>query len=274
MKPYIDLHLHTNYSDGVKTPSELLEMVREKKLAAFSVTDHDTIEGYKVMKELVTQDDPEYISGLEISTTHDNSDMHILAYFFDPENEWLNQVLADYQKNRRKRGIKIVEKLNEMNLALEFADVEKIAGYGSIGRSHIALALLGKKLTNYYEEGFNKYIGDGKPACIAKENLTPKEAIQLIHDAGGLAFLAHPGINNKEQYLDLLLEYGIDGIEAYHASHRQGDIDRYLNLARQHRLLVSGGSDYHGIENRYGVVGSQRVPYKYYQSMKEAKQSR
>lgn len=274
MKPYIDLHLHTNYSDGVKTPSELLEMVKEKKLAVFSITDHDNINGFKKMKTLLSENDPVLISGVEVSTTHDGADMHILAYLFDPDNRQLNDSLDEFQKRRHRRGIKMVEKLNEMNVPLEYSEVEEQAAGGSIGRPHVALALLRKDLVSYYEEAFIKYIGDGKPAYVPKENFTPKEAIDIIHQAGGLAVLAHPGINNKEQYLDLLLEYGIDGIECYHSSHRQSDVDRYINLAKRHRLLISGGSDYHGIENRYGVVGSQRVPYKYYEALIEAKQSR
>lgn len=249
-------------------------MVKEKKLAVFSVTDHDNIDGYKKMKTLLTEDDPILISGVEISTTHDGADMHILAYLFDPDNEQFNDALREFQQRRSRRGMKMVEKLNEMGVPLEYADVEAEAKGGSVGRPHVAMALQKKQLVSYYEEAFNKYIADGKPAYIPKENFSPKEAIKIIHEAGGLAFLAHPGINNKEQYLDLLLEYGLDGIECFHSSHRQPDVDRYRELARRHHLLVSGGSDYHGIENRYGVVGSQRVPYKYYDELIEAQQSR
>ena len=269
MKRYIDLHMHTNCSDGGKTPSELLAIVRSKKISAFSVTDHDTIEGYKAIKEQITEDDPTLISGVELSVSLEDGDIHLLAYLFDPESVEFNAALNDFQEKRKERGQKMVQNLNELGLPITYADVEKNANGSVVGRPHIARALHEAKLTSYYEEAFHKYISDAGPAFVAKENFTSKEAIELVHNAGGLIVLAHPGINNKEKYLQELVSLGLDGIEVYHSSHKMADVERYKHLADRHRLLITGGSDYHGISDRHGSVGSQRVPYKYFEMLLE-----
>ena len=269
MKQYIDLHMHTVCSDGAKTPSELLDIVRSKKISAFSVTDHDTIEGYLKVKELLAEDDPILISGVELSVSLEDGDIHLLAYLFDSGNSELQTVLNDFQITRRERGKKMVKKLNELGLDISYSDVEKVSSGSVVGRPHIAQVLYSASLTSYYEEAFHKYISDNGPAYVAKENFTPKDAIDLVHNAGGIVVLAHPGINNKEIYLEELASLGLDGIEAYHPSHKMSDIDRYKHLADRYRLLVTGGSDFHGVSDRHGSVGSQRVPYKYFEILLE-----
>jgi len=269
VKQYIDLHMHTLFSDGMKTPEELLDLVRSKKLKAFSVTDHDSLTGFLKVKELLSDDDPELVSGVELSVSIDNSDMHILAYFVDYENENFNEALLEFQKRRNMRSRLMVQKLNELGVNINFEDVEKLAHGDVIGRPHVAKAIFENRNVDYYEEAFQKYIGDNKPAYIPKENFTLKQAIDLIHQADGLAVLAHPGINNKEEYLDVLVGLGLDGLEAYHPCHKQSDVDRYIHMAEKHRLVVTGGSDYHGIEGRYGKIGSQNVPYSCLERIKE-----
>ncbi len=268
-KKHVDLHMHTNCSDGAKTPSELLAIVRSKKLSAFAVTDHDTIEGYLAIKEMLTDDDPILISGVELSVSLEDGDMHLLAYLFDHENEEFINALKDFQVTREKRGMKMVEKLNELGLDISYEDVVKESNGSVVGRPHIARALFNKKMTSYYEEAFHKYISDAGPAFVAKENFTSQDAIDLVHNAGGLVVLAHPGINNKEKYLQELVGLGLDGIEAYHSSHKVADSDRYKHLADRHHLLITGGSDYHGISDRHGSVGSQRVPYECFEKLFE-----
>ena len=141
MKQYIDLHMHTVCSDGAKTPSELLDIVRSKKISAFSVTDHDTIEGYLKIKELLTEDDPILISGVELSVSLEDGDIHLLAYLFDSENSELQTVLNDFQITRRERGKKMVKKLNELGLDISYSDVEKVSSGSVVGRPHIAQVL-------------------------------------------------------------------------------------------------------------------------------------
>ena len=269
MRKYIDLHMHTNCSDGAKSPEELLAIVRRKKLYAFAVTDHDTIEGYLQIKEMLTPEDPILISGVELSVSLEDGDMHLLAYLFDPNDKDFSTALKKFQVNREARGKKMVEKLNELGLQITYEDVEVSSDGGVVGRPHIAQALFDAKLTDYYEQAFHKYISDSGPAYVAKENFTPKNAIDLVHKAGGVVVLAHPGIQDKDKYLDELVSYGLDGIEAYHSSHKASDTDRFKHLAERYRLIVTGGSDYHGMKNTLGAVGSQKVPYKYFESLLE-----
>jgi hypothetical protein len=269
MKQHIDLHLHTVFSDGTNNPRELLDIVRSKNISVFSVTDHDNLDGYRAMKKLVNEDDPILISGIEFSTTYDGADMHILAYLFDAENGELNEAIKLFQDNRKQRGEKMVEKLNQLGIEISYDQVLKQADGASVGRPHVARALVDAKAVNQYDEAFYKYISDSGPAYVPKENFTPKETINLIHKSGGLAFLAHPGVGEKEKHIEYLIECGLDGIEAYHPNHKMPDVDRYKHLADRYRLLVSGGSDYHGISESHGSVGSQKVPVKYYERMIE-----
>ena len=163
----------------------------------------------------------------------------------------------------------MVAKLNELGMDISYDDVVKTTQGSVVGRPHIAQALFEAKQVSFYEEAFHKYISDSGPAFVAKENFTPKDAIDLVHTAGGVVVLAHPGIQNKEKYLEELVALGLDGIEVYHSSHKMSDVDRYKHLAERYRLLVTGGSDFHGLKNRHGTVGSQKVPYKYFEILLE-----
>ncbi|MFQ6009296.1 MAG: PHP domain-containing protein [Candidatus Zixiibacteriota bacterium] len=266
----IDLHLHTNCSDGSTAPEELLAMVRTMKLKAFSVTDHDTLQGYWKVRELLVPGDPELVSGLELSVTIDSSDVHLLAYLFDPSYAPLVNALNEFRQRRNQRGRLIVQKLNEMGIDISYQDVRATAGQAAIGRPHIAETMFRLKAVRTYEEAFEKYIRNGGPAYVPKKNFTPQEAVLAVHKAGGVAVLAHPILDDAYRYIEQLLPLGLDGIELYHPFHKQNDIDRLKQMAQQHRLLVSGGSDYHGREDRwYGTLGSQSVPVQCLDKLKE-----
>jgi len=143
-----------------------------------------------------------------------------------------------------------------------------------IGRPHVAEAMTRSGAVPTYETAFAKYIGDGKPAYVPKSNFTPVEAINLIHEAGGVAILAHPMIENNIRHLEMFVGLGLDGIEVYHSFHGRADVDRLKHLAERHRLLMSGGSDYHGREGRFGDIGSQKVPIKYLEMIETAAKRR
>lgn len=271
MKRRIDLHMHTLYSDGTSSPEELLELVRDSGIMAFSVTDHDTLEGYLAAREIVSENDPELIPGLELSVTVDGEDMHILAYLFDCENKQLAAALAEFQKRRAERGRTMVTKLNQLGIDITIDDVEKQAGGAVIGRPHVARAMFEKRSIDYYEEAFSKFIGSRGPAYVPKMNFTPQEALKLIHGADGLAVLAHPAIDNKDTYLEMLVDMGLDGIEVYHPAHSVSHVDRYKHLADRYRLVMTGGSDFHGLNGRYDLVGTQMVPYEYLETLKARK---
>jgi len=269
MAAYVDLHLHTSCSDGVYTPAEVLEEVRYRKLAAFAITDHDSLEGYRAARELVSDNDPELISGVELSVFGEIADVHILAYYIDVDNPEINRAIEDFKTNRNQRGRQMVEKLNALGLDVTYEDVVECAGDAAIGRPHVAKAMEKKNNVNTYEEAFARFIGNGKPAYVPKMNLTAEEAIAIIHGAGGAAILAHPMIDEAYKLIDKLTAMGLDGIEAWHPSHRQADCDRLRNQAREQGLLVTGGSDFHGIVERHGIIGSQKVPYETVIQLKE-----
>ena len=274
MTPFIDLHIHTNCSDGIHTPEEVLERVREKKLSAFAITDHDTLEGYIAVRALCTDSDPALIPGMELSVSFGNQDLHLLGYFFDYTNDELNTALKEMQRRRSLRGQQMVEKLNQMDVAITIEDVHAVSGQAPVGRPHVAEVIFKSGFTKTYEEAFEKYIGDGKPAYVPKVNFSPAEAIVLIHNAGGVAVLAHPAINETYRHIEMLTGLGLDGIEAFHPAHKQWHIDTFKHMAEQYRLVVTGGSDFHGREGRYGDIGSQHVPEKYLVSLQSRAQQR
>ena len=268
MPEYIDLHLHTNLSDGVLSPAELLREVRARNLAAFAVTDHDTIDGYLELKSLIADGVPELVSGLELSVAVDSKDLHMLAYLFDPGNDELSETLRAFRQERNHRGRRMVEKLNRMGMALSMEAVLEAAGDSAIGRPHIAEAMRNEGLVGNIEEAFRKYIGDHSPAYIPKNMIQPREAIELIHRAGGLAVLAHPYINDAHKQLEALAQLGLDGLEVYHYSHSKQLVAELKRLAQKHGLLLSGGSDFHGRQHHEGEIGAGQVPVEYLDRMK------
>ena len=222
----IDLHIHTFFSDGLLSPEELLEAVRQKNLAAFAITDHDTLKGFQAVRELLAENDPKLVPGVELSVSYNRDDLHVLAYCFDPDHEGFNKALIDFQKNRNQRARRMVEKLNDMGVQITFEQVEEGAAGTVIGRPHVAEAMARTGAVPTYETAFARYIGDGKPAYVPKSNFSPPEAINLIHEAGGVAILAHPMIENRVRHLEMLVGLGLDGIEVYHSFHSRADVDR------------------------------------------------
>lgn len=268
MAQYIDLHMHTEHSDGVLTAESLLKRVRKGSLSAFAVTDHDTIDGYLAVSEMLTDGDPELIPGAELSVDGHNQDMHLLAYFFDPNDVELREALDYYREARRDRAEKILEKLQEMGIELDFSVVEEVAHGAPLGRPHIAQAMLNAGTIRYFEEAFDTYIGNEKPAYVPKAKVSPGDAIALVHRAGGVVVLAHPFIGNMIDQLQDLLSVGLDGLETYHYSHSRQQTRELKRLARKHDLIMTGGSDFHGRSQREGDVGSQGVPANLLESMR------
>jgi predicted metal-dependent phosphoesterase TrpH len=260
MDQFIDLHLHTNHSDGTCSTGELLDLVRESRISAFAITDHDTLGGYFETRNLLKPGDPELVSGVELSIAINDDDIHLLAYLFDPNNATFTGALADFQKKRVERGRQIVAKLHGLGIDIPFEEVERTAGGSAIGRPHIADTMVTLKKVHSYQDAFDRYISKSSPAYVPKAVLSPDEAIRLVHQAGGVTVLAHPFIDDMARHLDMLLHFGLDGIEVYHSSHSSHDVDRLKRIAKRHDLAPTGGSDFHGREGRFGMVGSQAVP--------------
>jgi predicted metal-dependent phosphoesterase TrpH len=188
----------------------------------------------------------EVIAGTELSASYGNYDIHILGYFFDHTNEEFQAYLELFRRERLKRAERMVEKLNGLNIPITLDAVLEQAGTGSVGRPHIASALLEEGLTETYQEAFFKYIGFGKPAYEQKFQVSPREAIEVIASAGGISFIAHPGNSLEEKVLLDLIKQGIDGIEVVHPSHSPERMAYYKGIAQEYFLLASGGSDFHG----------------------------
>ncbi|MGH8015888.1 MAG: PHP domain-containing protein, partial [Candidatus Zixiibacteriota bacterium] len=210
MSQFVDLHMHTNCSDGLFSPADILDKVRSANLAAFAITDHDTLDGYKTVEELLTETDPKLISGVELSSTYRESELHILAYGIEANYIHLQNALQKFQDSRERRGRKMVEKLNQLGVKISYEDVQHKAGVGVIGRPHVAEAIFDSGAVNRYNEAFEKYIGLGRPAYVAKTTFAPDEALKLIHDAGGAAVLAHPGVGGAHQHIEMLVGMGLD----------------------------------------------------------------
>jgi 3',5'-nucleoside bisphosphate phosphatase len=253
----VDLHMHTNFSDGHLNPFQLIAKAKEAGLKVISITDHDNInalhEAIRFGKEMGVT----VIPGVEISADLDGLEVHILGYFIDYKNPFLKEYLYELREKRMQRAEKICHKLNELGSHI---NVDSIATVGekeiSIGRPHIAVALNQEGFVNSYYEAFIKYIGDGKPAFIKKPNPSTTEVIDLISNLGGLSFIAHPGKVIRDETLMNLINNGIDGIEAVHPSHSKEDEEYFSTIASEYFLLTSGGSDYHGgIKNDHRNFG-------------------
>ena len=267
---YADLHLHTVFSDGTYTPEQLIAQSCKAKLSAIAVVDHDTIEGIQPVKKIAVAHNIEVLAGIELSAEYDGIEIHILGYLIDFKNELLAKRLRDLKANRIERIFRIVEKLKDAGVSLSPDSVFTIAQQGTVGRLHVARAMVKEGKVGSITEAFQRYIGDKSCAYVLGFKLSPQEAIQLIKDAAGIPVLAHPySINNDDLILEFI-DMGIMGLEAYYPEHSQSMINFYLALAREHNLLVTGGSDCHGNAKPEVKIGSLKVSYELVEKLKEA----
>lgn len=277
----IDLHIHSTFSDGTMSPTELVELAKFKRLKTISITDHDTMAGVGEALTAGAEAGVEVIPGLEISVEHAGKYMHILGYYMDVKNPELLKSLEVLQVGRAARNNKILEKLAEYEIFITPEEVRKISRIGQTGRPHIAQAMLRQKKVKNMNEAFKKYLRKGECAYVSRFVYTAKEAIEIINGAGGLAVLAHPvQIDSSMQTLPLLLEeltaFGLTGIETYYPTHSSKAKKQLRKLATKYNLILTGGSDYHGdIRANTSLAGGKRlnVPYELVGIMKERVQS-
>ena len=244
-KKKADLHTHTLYSDGANSYKELLNLAKEKNIEIVAITDHDSVDGIEESRKYGAKIGVEVIPGLEISTDVEGKEVHLLGYFVDHKDSELNKYLKFFRNERLERAKRILNKLKKIGIDIKLREVEKIAKNSPICRPHIANAMVEKGFVKNFQSAFNKYIGDGAPAHEKKIHVSPLSAIKIINDAGGLAFIAHPG-KMKESILTSLIQLGIDGIEVVHPSHKRSQQKFYRGIVSQYCLLESGGSDFHG----------------------------
>lgn len=248
----IDLHIHTTASDGILTPTEVVNYAVRKGLKAIAITDHDTIVGNAEALKEGERQNLTVIQGVEISVEFLGGTMHILGYLIDYKNETLCEKLRTLQKFRAERNPRIVEKLNKLGMQLKYEEVEKLAQGGQVGRPHFARLMVQKGYVGSEQEAFDKFLKKGAPAYEEKTRLSPSEAISLILDAKGIPVLAHPftlnckNLEELEQVVRELIEAGLKGIEAYYSEHSDKETLEYQQLSSKYGLLITGGSDFHG----------------------------
>jgi predicted metal-dependent phosphoesterase TrpH len=261
----VDLHIHSTVSDGKLEPADIVRKSAESGLTVIAIADHDTVDGIAPAL-LAAKAFPslKIIPCVEISTDVPSGEVHILGYFIDYASQELRAVLDKSRNSRRKRAQGMVAKLGSLGIHIEWQRVQEIAGSGSIGRPHIAQAMLEKGYITSLKEAFTKYIGRGGSAYVEREKMTPVEAVELILQANGLPVLAHPlTINDPETLIVELKAAGLVGIEAYYNGYTADEISSIVNLADKYGLIASGGSDYHGLDvSDETMIGGVDVPIK------------
>jgi predicted metal-dependent phosphoesterase TrpH len=266
-----DLHLHTIFSDGTHTPSELIVETKKAGLSAISVVDHDTVEGIQTVMEKAQKNNIEVVHGIELSAEYDNLEIHILGYLIDYRNKNLLEKLDSLKKSRIERIYKISDKLKSIGININPKTVFEISGQGTVGRLHLARAMVAEGKVGSIFEAFEKYIGDKCPAYVLGFKFSPNDAIKLIKDAGGIPVLAHPYTIHNDDIILQFIDYGLMGLEVYYPGHSQSMVNFYLNLAKKCNLLITGGSDCHGNAKPEAKIGSVKVPYELVEKLKEAK---
>ncbi|XOF32166.1 MAG: PHP domain-containing protein [Candidatus Electrothrix sp. YB6] len=258
----VDLHTHSVYSDGTASPAELISMAAARRLQGFALTDHDTVEGVREAMRLGREHGVTVVSGLEISARHGAYSLHILGYGFDPEHPDLLEWLARLQEGRIARNQKIIAKLAEMGFAVSEQEVAQMSSCGQTGRPHIAGVLQKKGYVRSVQQAFSLYLGRNKPAWCPRRTCSAAEAIAVIHQAGGLAVLAHPGMldnsmRKQPSIIQELKEKKLDGVEVYYPAHSRKMRKRLQEVAGKYNLLCTGGSDYHGSRHGHVFAGGE-----------------
>ncbi|RMH72998.1 MAG: PHP domain-containing protein [Gemmatimonadetes bacterium] len=266
--PRADLHMHSVFSDGKSTPSELVDLAKAHHLTAIAITDHDVMDAYPDICEYGKRQNVEVIPGVELSANYQEKDVHILGYFVDPEHPELKATMRHCRESRHERAKQMVEKLNQQNVNISFDRVAEIAGEGAIGRPHIAQALLESGYVYEWQEAFHRFIGYHNEAYVAKAGLSPAEAFRLIHDAGGIAVWAHPGSIRQDKWLTEFVAQGLDGLEVHHPVHDPHRRRQYAALARKYGLIPTGGTDFHGDPQTTPAIGAISVSYDVVKQMK------
>ena len=267
---FADLHIHTYYSDGTMSPEEVVKAAVDFGLSAISLTDHDAIDGIEPAMEAARPVGLEVISGVELSSDYEGKDIHMLGYAFDLVNSPLARKLAEIQAGRQERMKKMVAKLNELGLLdIEFEDVCAQTRSDAVGRLHLAKLLVAKGHVPSLDVAFDKYLGEGATAYFPKYQQTPQEAIKLIKDSGGVAVLAHPMLTQKDELIPGFVKSGMDGIEVYYPNCSAEVTNFYLGIAEKYDLLVTGGSDAHGVAKMSTYIGKARVPYEHVEKLRE-----
>lgn len=268
----IDLHLHTTASDGAFSPSELVARARAARLSVIAVTDHDTTAGACAARGPALDSGLELVPGIEISAVADGRDVHMLGYFIDPESPALAAFLDRQRAERRRRVAAIGDRLAALGCGVDVAAILDSAGDGrTIGRPQLADALVRAGCVADRDEAFSRYLGFSAPAFVPRRGAEPAEVIGVVHEAGGLVSMAHPGVTRRDDLIAPLVARGLDAIEVRHSDHDEATEARYRAMAADLGILVTGGSDYHGETGRRAAsLGSVVMPPADFEALRRA----
>jgi len=266
---FADLHVHSTASDGVYTPTELIQQAEELGLGAMGLTDHDTLAGIPEARKAASEAGIELIAGIELSCGWPGKDisLHVVGLFVDESSESLTTLLADQKRHRFYRAMEILDKLQALGLPMEqLRERFNAAGESVLGRPHIARYLIEIGAITDFQQAFDLYLKRGRPGYVQKKHVLPEDGIAAIHGAGGMAFIAHPGlIPDWQKIWDLIKDHDWDGIEAYYSEHTAEQFTFFNDLALRNGWLLTGGSDYHGDYgkhvSRFGVFGLDRQSF-------------
>lgn len=280
----IDLHLHTTASDGRLSPAQLVARATSAGLTTISVTDHDTVAALAEVTAVAAAANIRVVSGIEITAVDDGRDVHMLGYFFDPDSAPLAAVLEHQRALRVARVREIGARLATLGMVIDVESVllEAAARPGSsVGRPQVARELVRAGYVASLQDAFDKWLATGRPAFISRTGPSPAAIVAAIHEAGGIASMAHPGVTRRDELIGPLAEHGLDAIEVYHSDHSPEDQQHYQRIAKRRNLLVSGGSDFHGDDPamvpgraRRGVLGVVSLPPADFAALEERSRSR
>ncbi len=248
MRLACDLHIHTCASDGTDTPFMVVNKAKIAGLKAIAITDHDTVAGVAPALKAAQVFSLEVLPGIELSTEEKNKEVHILGYLINLKHKEFLAQLELFQKERKKRLVKIVDKLRSLGFSVTVARVEALAKGESVGRPHVARALMEIKAVKSVSEAFEKYLDPGRPAYVPRFKYTPVDAVRLIRLAQGIPVMAHPGLTGLDELIPDLVKEGLQGLEAVYPGYSPQMVAHYCNLCRTYKLIPTGGSDYHGPE--------------------------
>jgi 3',5'-nucleoside bisphosphate phosphatase len=268
---FADLHLHTRYSDGTFTPRELIQHAARLGFSAIAITDHDTLDGIPDALTAAKETGVELIPGVEITCRFGEQELHMLAYLFgdswrDPN---LRDVLCHAARVRDERAEQFVKKLNGLGIGLTMEDVRAGSECGTVGRMHVAMALLKRGVVTSTDEAFARFLRRGRPAYVERYRMETTETIAHVNRAGGVAVIAHPGLNTLDDHLAEMVSQGMAGIEVWHTRHSPAQVDRYLRLAGDLGVCATGGSDCHGSGREGMLLGRVKLPYERVEALKQ-----
>ena len=270
----VDLHLHTTASDGRSTPFELVEQAAAAGLTVMAATDHDTTASVAEVREWAAGRGIEAIAGIEITAVEDGRDIHVLGYFLNPSDPVFLAFLAGQRRTRVERVHAIAAKLADLSMPVDLRAALAAANLHSgraIGRPQVALAMMAAGHVSSTREAFDRWLGPDQPAFVPRSGPSPETVITTIHQAGGLASLAHPGRTLIDARIPALRDAGLDALEAYHSDHDAALAEGYRRMAGDLGLLVTGGSDFHGAAGHGVPIGSSTLPAEAWQRLHAAR---